>query len=476
MGFACEPAGLVCTDTNCLRPLPAEPQSLAQLHEAANYYQFLATEKDDPFRLHCAELTGQTGATEGQDRSGSSVASSLLPKTGSRTRSTAENHHGTDGSGGGHRIATCCHALQHARRCASTISNASGAPAAGRFGPVSGADRLPGPQPRRLLLPDRVHYGDPPPQPYIDLSRPEIVRRALRRAFRACWAGRTSRTATTSMASSASRPTGRGERLRSVTGSPHIATKCARSPGVFASNPPSGWWREKELAACRSCDRLPAKIDEVAANPRPAAGTERTAGQSGIPAHVRVSHAQPAALPPSRDDRYHWPPENGVVSRIVLRSASSRWRGDRQGQGRLHVGRRRRLRTGGQRPTGRSQSVGTAPPGRVRQRLPRRCSTAADRGRVPVPPVAAATTPIGVLALSEPAGFPDGSAAVGTSRAGLNGRPVLPCADGRLHCGRVLADGSRQQDRCVASRGGAVVLFAINDKNGRRHSPRRSCR
>ena len=36
--------------------------------------------------------------------------------------------------------------------------------------------------------------ADPPPQPYIDLSRPEIVRRALaaealRRAFRACPGG-----------------------------------------------------------------------------------------------------------------------------------------------------------------------------------------------------------------------------------------------------------------------------------------------
>ncbi len=59
------PAGGVCID--CLVPL-ALPQPLNTALETVDYYNFLATQAGEVFRLNCEELTGQTNKTDARDR------------------------------------------------------------------------------------------------------------------------------------------------------------------------------------------------------------------------------------------------------------------------------------------------------------------------------------------------------------------------------------------------------------------------
>ncbi len=58
-------AGGICID--CLVPL-APPRPLRDARADADYYNFLATQAGDVFRLNCEELTGQTNKTEARDR------------------------------------------------------------------------------------------------------------------------------------------------------------------------------------------------------------------------------------------------------------------------------------------------------------------------------------------------------------------------------------------------------------------------
>jgi len=56
-------AGGVCT--YCLRKLPEEP---VKVDHSTDYYAFLAAQSGDPFRLHCEELSGQTGRAASGER------------------------------------------------------------------------------------------------------------------------------------------------------------------------------------------------------------------------------------------------------------------------------------------------------------------------------------------------------------------------------------------------------------------------
>ena len=51
--------------THCLRPLPEQPNPVQR---GADYYSWKATSGDGRFRLHCAELTGQTDRLDAQSR------------------------------------------------------------------------------------------------------------------------------------------------------------------------------------------------------------------------------------------------------------------------------------------------------------------------------------------------------------------------------------------------------------------------
>ena len=56
-------SGGVCT--YCLRPLPDGPIAV---DHSEDYYAYLAAGGGDPFRLHCEELSGQTGRIESSRR------------------------------------------------------------------------------------------------------------------------------------------------------------------------------------------------------------------------------------------------------------------------------------------------------------------------------------------------------------------------------------------------------------------------
>jgi hypothetical protein len=59
------PAGGICTD--CLTTL-SSPQPLTSAQRLSDYYSYLATEPDELFRLNCEELTGQTNKADGRTR------------------------------------------------------------------------------------------------------------------------------------------------------------------------------------------------------------------------------------------------------------------------------------------------------------------------------------------------------------------------------------------------------------------------
>ena len=90
----------------CLRPLPTAPEMCRGTDtEPEDFYEFLARSGAQPFRLHCEELTGQTGREE--RRRGSS-GSRRFPGEESRRRGrgrpTQRDH--DDGSRGRHRLAS----------------------------------------------------------------------------------------------------------------------------------------------------------------------------------------------------------------------------------------------------------------------------------------------------------------------------------------------------------------------------------
>ena len=68
------PSGDICTDPDCLQPLP-EPISLTQFRTNRQgdgnraYFEYLSSEDaGDPFRLHCEELTGQSNRDDARQR------------------------------------------------------------------------------------------------------------------------------------------------------------------------------------------------------------------------------------------------------------------------------------------------------------------------------------------------------------------------------------------------------------------------
>jgi ATP-dependent helicase YprA (DUF1998 family) len=61
-----QPGALTCT--KCLTPLPPEPGIFEQDDAVEDYYAWQANAGTDPFRLNCAELTGQTDRIDAQSR------------------------------------------------------------------------------------------------------------------------------------------------------------------------------------------------------------------------------------------------------------------------------------------------------------------------------------------------------------------------------------------------------------------------
>ena len=175
----------VCT--YCRAPL-GEPEQIEQ--EATNYYTWLASAGGPAFRLHCEELTGQTGRTESGRRQ--TAFQGIFLEDELELADTIDLLSVTTTMEAGVDIGSL-RAVMLANMPPMRFNYQQRVGRAGRRG-----------DPLALALtvcrgrshddyyfahPERI-TGDPPPEPYIDLSRAEILRRVLvaellRQAFRA---------------------------------------------------------------------------------------------------------------------------------------------------------------------------------------------------------------------------------------------------------------------------------------------------
>jgi DEAD/DEAH box helicase domain-containing protein len=183
------PAGGICTDTDCQSTLPKEGMSReSDARPLNNYYEFLARDTKPPFRLHCEELTGQTNRDDALDRQrlfqGIPLASEVERVDEIDLLSvTTTMEAGIDI---GSLLSVMMSNMPPMRFNYQQRVGRAGRRGAG----VSAALTV-----CRGRSHDDFYFqhaeritSDPPPQPYLDLRREEIVRRvlsaeALRRAF-----------------------------------------------------------------------------------------------------------------------------------------------------------------------------------------------------------------------------------------------------------------------------------------------------
>jgi hypothetical protein len=171
-------SGGVCIDADCLEPLPA-PIPLTG-HFEPDYYGYLATQAGALFRLHCAELTGQTNSSLARRRQ-MAFQNICLPPPEEIVRVDAIDLLSvTTTMEAGVDIGMLL-AVMMANMPPERFNYQQRVGRAGRRGGVSFCLTL-----CRGRSHDDYYFqrpsrmtADPPPQPYVDMQRVEIIRRVL---------------------------------------------------------------------------------------------------------------------------------------------------------------------------------------------------------------------------------------------------------------------------------------------------------
>lgn len=173
-----QPAGGMCIDRDCLHQLSNALQLSTQLEP--DYYRYLATEAGPLFRLHCAELTGQTNNSVARKRQMAFQDICLPPPQEILLVDGIDLLSVTTTMEAGVDIGTL-RAVMMANMPPERFNYQQRVGRAGRRGGVSYCLTLCRGRSHDdyyFLRPARM-TAEPPPQPYVDMRRVEIVRRVL---------------------------------------------------------------------------------------------------------------------------------------------------------------------------------------------------------------------------------------------------------------------------------------------------------
>lgn len=325
------PAGGACTD--CLTTLnPPQPLTPAQL--LSDYYSYLATQTEEVFRLNCEELTGQTNKADGRTRQ-RLFQNVVLPVSENELTDPIDLLSVTTTMEAGVDIGGLL-AVMMANMPPMRFNYQQRVGRAGRRGAgLSVALTLCRGRSHDdyyFQRPQRI-TADPPPQPYVDVTRQEIIKRVLakevlRQAFQAL-----------NMFGGAADSVHGEFGNAAQWNQPTPPAQPGGPPGPTVEQRVSGWIQSNQAAVEHTTDILLAYADPTLVAGRQAlidfinqqltgqitaaandpmlaqdALSERLANVGllpmfGFPTRVRyLFHKRPFA-------GYDWPPEKGVVDR-----------------------------------------------------------------------------------------------------------------------------------------------------------------
>ncbi|MCL4264742.1 MAG: DEAD/DEAH box helicase [Anaerolineae bacterium] len=317
-------SGGICTDTDCLQHLPDQGDPLANLTEQErNYYEYLASnDSGDPFRLHCEELTGQTNRDDAQARQ--RWFQDIVIENEAPLTTNVDLLSVTTTMEAGVDIGALL-AVMMANMPPMRFNYQQRIGRAGRRGSgVSTALTV-----CRGRSHDEFYFqhvdritSDPPPTPYLDLERIEILRRvlsaeSLRRAFKAVVTFDDNEKNVNVHGQFGRVDRWDAQRHTAVTNwlQAHRNELCEVAH-VLLRQTPSTTRAERDNLVDWVIRTLPQKVDEACQNPNLTQVdlSERLANAGwlpmfGFPTRVRhLFHNRPKKSFP-------WPPERGVVDR-----------------------------------------------------------------------------------------------------------------------------------------------------------------